>query len=183
MAYDNFDRFVETTSGKDTLHDTVGIIYQNIQLNTTEESEMSEAPTPSNENNSPNKKKRRRTFEEITVDEIPYPKRSKMTSELQSTVDDEETIDCQKYTEIDNIWMVSHALELPDVPMWVGFNSRIYDGDASQQLISYSTPINAPPTSTSIVVETMKQSKTIAEDLQQPYIQVTYDLAIAKVAL
>ena len=28
VAYDNYDRFVETLSGKDTLHDTVGIIYQ-----------------------------------------------------------------------------------------------------------------------------------------------------------
>ena len=28
IAWDNFDRFVETKSGKDTLHDTVGIAYQ-----------------------------------------------------------------------------------------------------------------------------------------------------------
>ena len=28
LAFDNFDRFVETLSGKDTLHDTVGIAYQ-----------------------------------------------------------------------------------------------------------------------------------------------------------
>ncbi|GFT76594.1 hypothetical protein TNCV_3678301 [Trichonephila clavipes] len=34
VAYDNFDRFVETTNGKDTLHNTVGIIYQNIDANT-----------------------------------------------------------------------------------------------------------------------------------------------------
>lgn len=27
VAFDNFDRFVETATGKDTLHDTVGIIY------------------------------------------------------------------------------------------------------------------------------------------------------------
>lgn len=30
VAFDNYDRFVETSSGKDTLHDTVGIVYQNI---------------------------------------------------------------------------------------------------------------------------------------------------------
>ncbi|KAG5871727.1 hypothetical protein JTB14_004745 [Gonioctena quinquepunctata] len=30
IAYDNFDRFVDTRTGKDTLYDTVGIIYQNI---------------------------------------------------------------------------------------------------------------------------------------------------------
>ena len=31
IAYDNFDRFVDTKTGKDTLHVTVGIIYQNIE--------------------------------------------------------------------------------------------------------------------------------------------------------
>lgn len=30
IAFDNYDRFVETLTGKNTLHDTVGIIYQNI---------------------------------------------------------------------------------------------------------------------------------------------------------
>lgn len=30
LAFDNFDRIVDTSSGKDTLHDTVGIIYQNV---------------------------------------------------------------------------------------------------------------------------------------------------------
>ncbi|XP_015189552.1 PREDICTED: uncharacterized protein LOC107073427 isoform X2 [Polistes dominula] len=31
VAYDNYDRFVETSSGQDTLHDTVGIFYPNIE--------------------------------------------------------------------------------------------------------------------------------------------------------
>ncbi|CAF4875168.1 unnamed protein product [Pieris macdunnoughi] len=30
VAFDNFDRYVDTLNGKETLHDTVGIIYQNI---------------------------------------------------------------------------------------------------------------------------------------------------------
>lgn len=30
LAFDNYDQYVETTTGKDTLHDTVGIAYQNI---------------------------------------------------------------------------------------------------------------------------------------------------------
>ena len=28
LAFDNFDHFVETLSGKDTLHDTIGIAHQ-----------------------------------------------------------------------------------------------------------------------------------------------------------
>ncbi|GFX93247.1 hypothetical protein TNCV_4761261 [Trichonephila clavipes] len=30
VAFDNFDRYVDTLTGKDTLHDTVGTIYQNV---------------------------------------------------------------------------------------------------------------------------------------------------------
>ena len=30
ITYDNFDQFVETLSGKNTLHDTVGIVYQSV---------------------------------------------------------------------------------------------------------------------------------------------------------
>ena len=30
LAFDNFDRYIETLGGKDTLHDTVGIAYQDI---------------------------------------------------------------------------------------------------------------------------------------------------------
>ncbi|GFW32109.1 hypothetical protein TNCV_2601351 [Trichonephila clavipes] len=30
VAIDNFDRYVDTYTRKDTLHDTVGIIYQNV---------------------------------------------------------------------------------------------------------------------------------------------------------
>ncbi|GFU94346.1 uncharacterized protein TNCV_4368201 [Trichonephila clavipes] len=37
MAFDNFDRFVDTKNGKDTLHDTVGIIYQNTDPNFEED--------------------------------------------------------------------------------------------------------------------------------------------------
>lgn len=30
VEFDNYDRFTETLTGKDTLHETVGIIYQDI---------------------------------------------------------------------------------------------------------------------------------------------------------
>lgn len=79
--------------------------------------------------------------------------------------------------------MISHALVIPNVPMWVGFNSLISDNDDPKQIISYLTPINSSPTNKSVVLETMKQSQQICQDLQQSSIQVTYDLAIAKVAL
>ena len=35
LAFDNYDRFVETLTGKDTLHVTVGIAYQTKKLDDT----------------------------------------------------------------------------------------------------------------------------------------------------
>ena len=35
VAFHSYDRFVETLTGKDTLHDTVGIAYQTVKLDDT----------------------------------------------------------------------------------------------------------------------------------------------------
>lgn len=57
-----------------------------------EELDMSEAPITNNENNLPHTKVKRRTSEAISTEEILYPKKPKMTSELQSTIDYIEVI-------------------------------------------------------------------------------------------
>ena len=36
VASDNFDRYVETVTGRDTLHDIVGIAYENSSIATEE---------------------------------------------------------------------------------------------------------------------------------------------------
>ncbi|KAG8177890.1 hypothetical protein JTE90_001721 [Oedothorax gibbosus] len=79
VAFDNFDRFVETKSGKDTLHDTVGIIYQNIDLHTPDELQFVNLPAANNEMHLNSNKRRRRTFEAVTVDvrEEPFAKKKK----------------------------------------------------------------------------------------------------------
>ncbi|KAG8177854.1 hypothetical protein JTE90_027120 [Oedothorax gibbosus] len=80
VAFDNFDRFVETKSGKDTLHDTVGIIYQNIDLHTPDESQFVNLPASNNEMHLNSNKRRQRTFEAVTVDvrEEPFAKKRRM---------------------------------------------------------------------------------------------------------
>ncbi|GFW58988.1 hypothetical protein TNCV_2830941 [Trichonephila clavipes] len=68
VAFNNFDRYVDTLTGKDTLHDTVGIIYQNvsddydIELNSSSISGNLDIPLPPT--------KRRRTFNE-EIPELP----------------------------------------------------------------------------------------------------------------
>jgi len=42
VAWDNFDRFVDTFNGKDTLHDTVGIAYQKVSKDQNDETTPAE---------------------------------------------------------------------------------------------------------------------------------------------
>ncbi|OWR54584.1 hypothetical protein KGM_215425 [Danaus plexippus plexippus] len=68
------------------------------------------------------KKRRRRTFEAISLDEVPYPKKPRMMDNLRLSVHETEKLNPANlpliYDAIDTIWMVSHALRLPNVPMW-----------------------------------------------------------------
>lgn len=66
--------------------------------------------------------------------------------------------------------------------MWIGFNNKIMEDQSVKQKVSYLTPINESPTNVNVVYETMRQSQKIAKECTQEYIQVMYDLAIAKVA-
>lgn len=185
LAFDNFDRFVETKTGKDTLHDTVGIIYQNIDMNTPDEPQLINITDAHTEVSINSQKRRRRTFDAISMEisEEPLVKKMKITDLEASACEDTEPINLPLYKTIDTLWMFSHALQLPNVPMWVGFNSFLVDNNSPQQIVSYLTPINQSPTNKSVVLETMKQSQQICEEVKQSSIQVTYDLAIAKIAL
>lgn len=179
-AYDNFDRFVDTKTGKDTLHDTVGIIYQNIDPTLENIEDVDDLPETYT------KRRRRRSFEAIDPELPFFYKKCRMSSgfrpEISEKEDENIIIHQDLYNRIDTVWMLSHAVRLPDIPMWAGFNSAVTKDDSPQQLISYLTPINASPTAHPVVLETMEQCMKILEEVNQPYMQVTYDLAIAKIA-
>ncbi|KAL7290743.1 hypothetical protein TKK_0015494 [Trichogramma kaykai] len=75
VAWDNFDRYVETDSGKDTLHDTVGIIYQDIP--NTEELELIKSNSNSRDTCNNNfvsvrdsSGRRKRSFDAILLDDL-----------------------------------------------------------------------------------------------------------------
>lgn len=70
LAFDNYDRYVETFSGKNTLHDTVGIAYQ--LRNDAEDGNEDENENP--EGNVIQKGKRRRRYEAMNLDVEPYRK-------------------------------------------------------------------------------------------------------------
>lgn len=94
VAFDNFDRFVETNTGKDTLHDTVGILYQNIDLNDDNSSlcenvdnDTAESPVP----------KRRRTFDAIAPELPAYYTKPKVIAKLLPFDDELRQINPSNY--------------------------------------------------------------------------------------
>ena len=81
VAFVNFDRFVEILSGKDTLHDTVGIVYQTVRSNN--DTRQEEANTACEEllgvdhTKVAYMKKRRRMFDPTGLYIEPYRKKRK----------------------------------------------------------------------------------------------------------
>ena len=209
LGFDNYDKRVETLTGKDTLHDTVGILYQNISQDST--ATPSPAPTSdisisrrkhrnvsipvveeTNLDGTPasnvqqKRAKKRRTLD-CPADELePYRKRPKMTCTVN-------TDDFQKSKEPDDymtavykdlLWVLYVYLN-PDQPLlWTGWNSEGISVGTSgtQQKVFYLKQINQFPTSTTVVAETLRRSLRILSECKLNSIAVTFDLAIAKVA-
>ena len=181
-AYDNYDQFVETPNGQNTLHDTVGIVYQDWIENPN--SSLS-APLQEERLHAPGR--RRRTFESSPLQLEPYHKKPRMLNEAMLSLDDPRRANnppsLKEAKLMDLAWMASIALNLTGTPMWFGWNNLMADsGPHSMQKVCYLPQINQSPTSTSVVLETMKMSQRIREECGKRYMLVTYDLAIAKIA-
>jgi uncharacterized protein YaiI (UPF0178 family) len=67
--------------------------------------------------------------------------------------------------------------------MWVGWNAKYHKDFRATEVIWYLPQINLSPTSTVVVKETMKRAQKMATESGKNEIAVTYDLAIAKMAL
>ena len=70
-----------------------------------------------------------------------------------------------------------------DTPTWTGWNSRLHKASINHQQIFYLPQINHSPTSYAVVRETLNRSLKIAEESNKDSINVTFDLAIAKMAM
>ena len=91
LAWDNFDRFVDTLNGKDTLHDTVGIAFQKY---TDEMSSIVEKSVDNGSQSQPGKRKRKRAYETTELEMEPYRKKPKLVENLTSE---------EKINEVENI--------------------------------------------------------------------------------
>ena len=63
----------------------------------------------------------------------------------------------------DFLWMAQCSLS-NNVPMWVGWNSTLFEDKSPINKIFYLPQINQSPTSVAVVAETMKRAQKIAEE-------------------
>ena len=72
---------METASGKDTLYDTVGIVYQSVSEEISRAAAIAQENRPSaSGDSSSSRKKTRRIIESVVADIEPYYKKSKISS-------------------------------------------------------------------------------------------------------
>ena len=174
LAWDNYDENCETLSGRGTVHDTVGISFQNVPTHPRIEPVQQNEPRP--------KRKMKRSFEAIEEGIEPYRKKPKTdTFEYESTDFSLPPRNLLQFQKLDNAWVASTYIS-NKTPMWVGWNSRLTTDELPMQNVCYMENICLPPTRRDVVVKTMEVSQKVAEEVNQDAVVVHYDLAIAKIA-
>lgn len=144
--------------------------------------ESAHASTAETSLSSVRRRKRRRTFEEVTFELRPFTKKMKISgwNKLDVSQLNYPPDNLTKSIQLDTAWMLLHKLNVDDVPMWVSYQSLITIDISPVQKVSYLTPINLSPTNHSTVLKTLEISQEIAAECKASYIQITYDLAIAR---
>lgn len=177
LAWDNYDVYMDTIDGKDTLHATVGICYQNRQ----QQDAPNEVQTRDCSSTSRSGRKRRH-YEGKEREIDPYFKQLKKAKfdipSPEASTADEATEHSVKLRTLDFYWMLQCEVERP-MPLFPGFYSQYIEDSLPQQKIWYMDPISAPPTRNDVVRETMKRSMNVVAETKQQYGVVTYDLAVA----
>lgn len=187
VAWDNFDRFTETsgkgTIGKDTLHDTVGIIYQSIPtraqltlINSTPAVGNSSNNTlPSLRNLKTGRRKRSFAFEDDEV--LPPAKQSRPNFWTSSIAYNPDLQQLSTFNKINFGWLLSKNFKLPNTPMWVGYVSKMRTDKSPIQKVEYLLQINDSPTNPDVVKETMVRSLQLAAECGKEYYNVTIRLS------
>lgn len=171
LAFDNYDRFIETVGGKDTLHDTVGIVYQS-------KSDLIEEPIVNENHSNSGSKRRRKYISPVDYTIVPYSNQKPVGFLLSCKPEPDIPRTLQLAANLNNIWMISRALRTSG-KRWFEWHTDKYIDPNPVQKIGYLPPINHSPTSDAAVKETLEMALKIAQECQQKNIMVTYDLAIA----
>ena len=206
IAFDNYDRYVETLTGKNTLHDTVGIAYQdiiepnaengascsNVELEPSSEVDFTVPEKDQCEISSIGVQKspgykRRRLYKSSGLVLEPFRKMPRMLSYLlySSNNPKRHTVppSSQNARLKDMIWIMSIKFMPQTTPMRVGWNALKSKENGKRQNVWYLPQTNLSPTSYTVVAETLNRGIQIADESNRQSLCFTYDLAIARMAM
>lgn len=177
VAFDNFDRYVETNTGKDTLHDTVGIVYQNKSVNTYSACTSTSVSVPRSIDDDSGR--RRRKFQSSLDNSIEPITGSCLQPISLIGKDPKVPENWKKSFDMDNTWMFCFKFDSPNTKRWVAWNAGRVEDKNPTQIIGYLPNLNQSPTDNAVIMKTLQMSNQIADECNQAYIVVSYDLAIA----
>lgn len=100
-----------------------------------------------------------------------------VTAENPGSNDKVKIYDIRRARDIDLLWLIQARCK--EVPMFNGFFSKFVNDPLPLTVIGYMDPISQSPTRNDVVRETMVRSMTVAHETGMPYLPVTYDLAVA----
>lgn len=122
VAFDNFDKFVETSSGNDTLHDTVSIVYQNTVQDRDPGREIEKQP-PNTLDHTESHRRRRKYQSNFDNSIVPYVRKSNAVFQIVGTKCDVPK-SLPLAVDLNNLWMFQHALDIDGVNRWFAWNSE-----------------------------------------------------------
>ena len=133
------------------------------------------------------RRKRRRTFESFGVDIKPYYKKPKISSvELMplGCTDQQQILGSYQLAKVnDLLWMIQFSTLSKCTRMWVGWNAQHQIDKKATEKIWYLPAINQSPTLTAVVKEMMQRAQQLAVECGKHEITLTYNLAVAKMAM
>jgi len=185
LAFNNFDELTNTLSGADSLHDTMGILYQNIPESTLDFPQVGGPPPRKSSGGTSQKSIRKRTLDLQELPLAPYhgtPK-VKIFDYRNTDVFNFPAEDAAKARHRDLVWMMSHAVGASILPMWIGFNAKLTTDNLPRQEIRYMPNLRQPITSLDVIHQTLITTQMCAKECNQEYGVVTYDLNAAKPAM
>lgn len=169
------------------MHETVEIGIQSIPSQEDETDQPLIDEEFEEPNTSSQRKRRRRKFAAINDEIAPYPKKPSMSTTLLDFNDERRKVNgaiIKSAALMDFWWQTWLFSEIPETPMWVGWNSLRIVSPQPKQKVVYLPQIDASPTrNDAVVVETLDRSQKLKEACNQEYMSVTYDLATAMPAL
>jgi hypothetical protein len=122
---------------------------------------------------------RKRKLDVTPVEIAPYRRKPRMDKFEYPTIRPPTTWSAElshQALKLDTLFMVGQSMDTKTVPMLGGFNARIHQDKLPKQVVHYLPNINKPINRDDVVAETMRISMKCAEECEQRYGLVTYDL-------